>query len=109
MSSEVQEKNKALVRRLLEVVHIKGDLDAVDELLSSDFVDRSLMPGQEADREGYKRTVAELRAPWSRQRLTIEDQLAEGDKVFTRFTGHVVHDRGAFLVMASTGEEWTMT
>ena len=109
MSSEVQEKNRALVRRLLEVVHIKGDLDAVDELLSSDFVDRSLMPGQEADREGYKRTVAELRAPWSHQRLTIEDQIAEGDKVFTRFTAHGVHDRGEFLGMAPTGEEWTIT
>jgi ketosteroid isomerase-like protein len=62
--SEVQEINKALVRRLLEVVHTKGDLAAVDELLSSDFVDQSLMSGQEGDREGFKRSTAALRAPF---------------------------------------------
>src|SRR3712207_5708084 len=95
--SEVQEDNKALVRRLLEEVHTKGDLDAIDELLSSDFVDNSLMLGQEADREGYKRSVAENRAAWSHQRLTIEDQIAEGDKVLTRVTQHAIHDRGEWL------------
>jgi hypothetical protein len=47
--SEAQENNKALVRCLLEVVHTKGALDAIDELLSADFVDHSLMPGQKGD------------------------------------------------------------
>ena len=47
MSAE--EKNKDLVRRLLEA-HARGDLDAIDELLAPDFVDRSLLPGQ----EGFK-------------------------------------------------------
>jgi ketosteroid isomerase-like protein len=62
--SEAHEKNKALVRRFLEVVYTKGDLDAIEELLSSEFVDRSPMPGQEADREGYKRSTAEIQAPF---------------------------------------------
>ncbi len=107
MSSE--EKNKALIRRFLETVHTKGDLDAIDELLSSDFVDRSLMAGQEGDREGYKRGAAELRAPFSRIRMTIEDQIAERDKVLTRSTVRGVHDRGEFLGLAPTGEEWAIT
>jgi predicted ester cyclase len=107
--SEVQEINKALVRRLLEVVHTKGDLAAVDELLSSDFVDHSLMSEQEGDREGFKRSTAELRAPFSHHRLTIEDQIAEGDKVLTRATFRAVHDRGELLGMAPTGEEWAIT
>ena len=106
MSSQ-EEKNKALVRRLLEVAHTQGDLDAIDELLSSDFVDHSLMPGQEGDREGYKRSMAEIRAPWSDHYLTIEDQIAEGDKVFTRVTVHAIQDRGEFLGLAPAGEEWT--
>ena len=107
--SEAQENNKALVRRFLKEVHTKGNLDVIDELLSSDFVDHSLMSGQEGDREGYKRSMAEITAPWSHTRLIIEDQIAEGDKVLTRITARGIHDRGEFLGMAHTGEEWTIT
>ncbi len=109
MSSEAHEKNKALVRRCLEAVYTKGDLDAIDELLSLDFVDYSLMPGQEADREGYKRSTAEIQAPFSHVHLTIEDQIAEGDKVLTRAAFHGIRDRGELLGLAPTGEEWTLT
>ena len=87
----------------------KGNLDVIDELLSPDFVDHSLMPGQAGDREGYKRTTVELWAPFSHQRLTIEDQIAEGDKVFTRVTHHAIHDRGEVQGLAPTGEEWILT
>jgi predicted ester cyclase len=109
VSSEAQEKNKILVRRFLEEVHAKRNFDAIDELLSPDFVDRSLMPGQEGDREGYKRSTAEILAPWSQTRLTIEDQIAEGDKVLTRATLRGIHDQGEFLGMAPTGKEWAIT
>ena len=44
MSSE-QEKNKALARRFLEAT-ARGDLDAMDEMIAPDFVDRSLMPAK---------------------------------------------------------------
>jgi serine phosphatase RsbU (regulator of sigma subunit)/predicted ester cyclase len=104
VSSEV--KNKALARRFLEAT-ARGDLDAMDEMMAPDFVDRSLMPGQEPDREGYKRSVVEMDAPVSHQRVTIEDQIAEGDKVLTRATFRGVHDQGEFLGMPPTGEEWT--
>ena len=97
--SETQDNNKALVRRLLEV-ETKGDLSAIDELVSSDFVDHSLMPGQEGDREGYKRSTAETSALFPHLRLTIEDQIAEGNKVLTRATFRGVHDRGEFLGLA---------
>ncbi len=56
------EENKALVRRFLEDL-ARGNLDVIDELLSPDLVDRSLLPGQEANREGYKRSMAGFRAP----------------------------------------------
>jgi hypothetical protein len=49
----------------------------MDEMIASDFVDRSLMSGQEPDREGFKRSVAEMDAPFTNQRVTIEDQIAE--------------------------------
>ena len=48
-----------------------------------DFVDGRLLPGQEPDREGYKRSIAEMNAPFSNIRITIDEQVAEGDKVAT--------------------------
>ncbi len=50
MSSEAEE-NKAIARRFLEETMAKGNLDVIDELVSPDFVDRSLMPGQGPTRE----------------------------------------------------------
>ncbi len=99
----MSEENKALARRFLEA-QAKGDLDTLDELMAPDFADRSLLPGQESDREGYKRSVAEILAVFSNISLTIEDQIAAGDKVATRYTGRSVH-RGEFLGAAPTGEE----
>jgi serine phosphatase RsbU (regulator of sigma subunit)/predicted ester cyclase len=106
--SSVEEHNKALARRFVEA-NANGDLDALDELLAPDFVDHSLMPRQGGDREGYKRSTAEVRASWSHLRLTIEDQIAEEDKVLSRATLRGVHDRGEFLGLAPTGEEWAIT
>ena len=84
LSSE-EEKNMALVRRFLEA-QANADLDTIEELLAPDFVDRSLLPGQEPSREGYKQQVAEQIAALSDVRCIIEDQLAQGDKVVTRIT-----------------------
>ena len=52
VSSE-EEKNKALVRQFFEA-HLEKDLAALEEMMAPDFVDRSLMPGQEPDREGLQ-------------------------------------------------------
>jgi ketosteroid isomerase-like protein len=59
VSSEAEE-NKAIARRFLEEHMVKGNLDVIDELLSPDFVDRSLLPGQGPTREDFKRSVAEV-------------------------------------------------
>jgi serine phosphatase RsbU (regulator of sigma subunit)/ketosteroid isomerase-like protein len=77
------EENKAVVRRFLEEL-VKGNFDVVDELLSPDFVDRSLMPGQGSTREDYKRSVAEIHEAFSGTSFTIVVQVAEGDTVVTK-------------------------
>ncbi len=102
------EEKKALVRRFYEA-HLKGDLDAMREIMAPDFADRSLFPGEEgSDREAYIRGVAEDRAAISVLRLTIDDQIAEGDKVVTRYTERSVR-RGEFLGVAPTGKEESST
>jgi serine phosphatase RsbU (regulator of sigma subunit)/ketosteroid isomerase-like protein len=107
LSSE-EEKNMALVRRFLEA-QANADLDTIEELLAPDFVDRSLLPGQEPTREGYKQQVAEQIAALSDVRCIIEDQLAQGDKVVTRITWRSVHDRGEYFGLMPRGKEVEVT
>ena len=104
----MSEENKALVRRLIKEVE-KGNLNFVDEVLAPDFVDRDVLPGQGQDRKGYKRSLSEDRAAFSNFEITIEDQIAEGDKVVTRLTWRGTHDRGPFMRMPPTGKKVEVT
>ena len=97
------EENKALVRRFLEEL-VKGNLDVVDELLSPDFVDRSLMPGQGSTREDYKRSVAEYLEAFPITSFTIEEQIAEGDTIVTKYTESGIQ-RSEVMGIPPTGEE----
>jgi predicted ester cyclase len=101
------EENRALARRFMEA-RIKGDLDAVDEMMAPDFVNHNrLLPGQESDREDYLRGIAAYQAALSERRLIVEDQLAADDKVVTRFIVHAIHDRGELMGVAPTGRDLT--
>ena len=102
------EANKALVRRFFEA-QAEGDLHALDEMMASDFVDRSLLPGEEPHREGYMRSVTKDHAAFSDIRYIIEDQLAVDDKVVSRITINRIHDREEFVSIAPTGREFEST
>jgi ketosteroid isomerase-like protein len=92
VSSEAEE-NKTLVRRLFEA-RGKLDLDALDKMLAPDFVSHTrVLPGQQLDREGYKRMSLEYAAAFSNTRFTVEEQVAEADKVVSRFTVHATGSR----------------
>jgi len=97
------EENKALVRRFLEE-QAKGNLDVIDELLSPDFVDRGLVPGQGPTREDFKRSIAEILDAFPIISFTIEEQIAEGDTVVTKYTERSVI-RGEWFGMPPTGTE----
>jgi serine phosphatase RsbU (regulator of sigma subunit)/predicted ester cyclase len=102
------EENMALVRRFWEARVVKRDLHAVEEMLAPDFVNRNkLLPGQKPDREDYLRGIAAFHAAQSEGQLIIEDQVAGGNKVVTRFVVHGPHDRGELMGVAPTGKELT--
>ncbi len=102
--SSMEENNKALVRRFLEARSV-ADLAVMDQVLAPNFVDRSVLPGQGPTREDYMQGTAEDHAGVSNLRLYIEDQVASGDKVITRFTVTRTHDRGPHLGIATTGKD----
>src|SRR3712207_1691755 len=102
------EQNMALVRRLFEEVLDRGNLDVADELLAPDFVDHDILPGEEVGVEGFKRAVAEQRALSSDLHFSIEEQIADGDKVVTRVIGSGAHDQKEFRGIAPTGRRITI-
>jgi ketosteroid isomerase-like protein len=69
----------------------RGDLAVIDELIAPDFVLHNPSDPAVGDGpEGYRRWLARRGAPGN-DRITIEDQLAEGDRVATRFTVRGTH------------------
>jgi predicted ester cyclase len=76
--------NKALVRRYYEEVLNQGQLHVIDELADPSFVSY-LADGNSIPLEMYKQIIAGTLSAISNLRVTIEDQLAEGDKVVTRW------------------------
>jgi serine phosphatase RsbU (regulator of sigma subunit)/ketosteroid isomerase-like protein len=102
------EDNKALVRRFVQAQNEK-DLAALEQMMSPDFVDHSVLPGQGSTREDYLRVVAEDQAAFSEARLIIEDQIAEDDKVMNRLKVRGAHDQGMFWGMPPTGAKLETT
>jgi steroid delta-isomerase-like uncharacterized protein len=83
---QAAEVNKAVVRRWFEETD-RGNLTIVDELLPADYVDHNPpLPDLPSGREGVRQSVLLLRAAFPDAVHTIEDQIAEGDKVMTRLT-----------------------
>ena len=105
----VSEKNKALVRRWLYEVFTRVDLDKADELFASNYTlhDPSF-PRDVHGPEGIKRYVNAYRAAFPDLGITVEDQLAEADKVVTRWTVRGTHS-GEFLGLAPTGDVVTVS
>jgi steroid delta-isomerase-like uncharacterized protein len=97
------EQNKATVRRLFDEVWSNGNLDVADELLADAYVFHDPMAPGIRGPEGFKRMVAMYRAGYPDLRFTVEDQLAEGDKVATRWSCEGTH-RGELLGIPATGK-----
>ena len=76
------EANKALMRRYIEEANNGGDIALVDELVAPDYV----WHGGPATREELKRFLAWQRATAPDWHITIQDMIAEGDRVAVRAT-----------------------
>ena len=99
----------ATTRRFFDEVFSQGDLDLVDELFAADYVGHPSGPEQELrGPQGVKDYVGRLREGVPDLALTIEDQVADGDKIATRWTARGTHD-GELLGAAPTGRMATVT
>jgi len=97
--------NKALVRRYLEDAWNKHNPAVVDEIYAADFVDRSPeIPGIPPTRDGLKQFMGVYLRAFPDADITIEDQLVEGDRVVTRWTGRGTQT-GEFMEMPPSGKK----
>ncbi|MEO8744070.1 MAG: ester cyclase [Candidatus Dormiibacterota bacterium] len=106
----MSEQNKALARRGIEEVFNQGKFDVVGELVARNavFHDPSVPGGKFEGPEGFKQFTQIYRNAFPDIKITINDQVAEGDKVVTRWTGTGTH-KGELMGIAPTGKYSTVT
>ena len=97
--------NKLLADRVWQEVWHEGNLDRIDELFAPDFVRHD--PGRTLEGpEQNRQFIRGLRAAFRDLRVTVEDQIAEGDKVCVRYRFDGTHT-GSFQGMPATGKQVT--
>ena len=99
--SSVLEKNKATVTKFLPQVLSVGDIDATGDYFHIDMVEEVPLPGQGPGLAGLKETLATLRQAFPDMHWDVEEQMAEDNRVLTRFVWHGTH-QGAFLGIPPT-------
>jgi steroid delta-isomerase-like uncharacterized protein len=102
-------ENKALARRLLEEAFNAGRLDVTDELVANDFVGHDpALPEEMRGPAGLRELIAGYRSAFPDLRITIEDQIADGDLVVTRWSAKGTH-QGELMGVTATGKQATVT
>jgi steroid delta-isomerase-like uncharacterized protein len=104
------ETNKTVSRRFLEEVWNKGNLAVLDEIIAKDHVNSGpgTIPGLPNGPEGTKQLVTTYRNAFPDIRFTIDEQIAEGDKVVMRWTAQGTH-QGELAGLPATGKSTTVT
>jgi steroid delta-isomerase-like uncharacterized protein len=101
------EDNKALVRRFYDEVFNNKNMAGVDAFVAPNVIDHSLPPGAPGEIEGVRQTITMFLTAFPDLNLTLEDIIAEGDKVVVRWTMRGTH-QGASLGMPPTGKQFTL-
>jgi steroid delta-isomerase-like uncharacterized protein len=94
---DISEENKALARRWFEEVFNAQNLDVSDEITAQDSVNHDpTLTDLPSDPEGDKQVVNLYHGAFPDAQIAVEDQIAEGDRVVTRWTGRGTH-QGEFM------------
>jgi steroid delta-isomerase-like uncharacterized protein len=106
----LSETNKTVSRRFFDEVFGKGKLTVLDEIIAKDHVNSGpgSIPGLPTGPEGTKQLVTVYRNAFPDVHFTIDEQIAEGDKVVTRWSAHGTH-QGELAGLPATGKSSTVT
>jgi steroid delta-isomerase-like uncharacterized protein len=103
----MSEENKAIVRRWVEAFN-EGNLDAVDELVTGSYLRHDPNAPEVRGPEEEKQLIAMYRSAFPDLHFTIEDMIAEGDKVAMRVGISATH-KGELLGIPATGKQLSVT
>ena len=107
--SSVAERNKDLLRRAVKEIWNDGNYDELEEYITRDFAIHFADQGaQIRGIEGVKQFYTELRHAFPDIHFTIDSQIAEADKVVTKWTARGTH-KGVFRGIPPTGRKFSMT
>ncbi|HLF71692.1 MAG TPA: ester cyclase [Dehalococcoidia bacterium] len=99
--------NKAVYRRFIEEAFNKANFAVLDEVLAPNYVIRDTPPGSASGADGVRQVVTMFRSAFPDMKITIEDLVAEGDKVTARSILQGTH-QGALFGIAPTGKQVAM-
>ena len=102
------EENKAVVRRYYDEVLNQRKVDVLDQLAVEDYIEHDPFPGQGNGRADLKARAKLLHDAFNPLSFTIQDVIAEGDKVVVRWT-NAGTDKGGFLGAPATGKDFGTT
>ena len=102
-------ENKAIVRRFFEEAVNKGNMTVVDELIAQNYIEHKGPVGPPSGIEGFKQFIAMVATAFPDLQVTIEDLIAEGDKVVARVTVRGTHKGTLMGNIPPTGKHavWT--
>lgn len=98
---------KAVVQRYYDEVLNAGKIDVLDEIAAEDYIENDPFPGQGNGRADLKARAALLLAAFSPLSFSLEDVIAEGDRVAVRWRSSGTHS-GEFLGIPPTGRDYTI-
>src|SRR4051812_3245239 len=98
------EENKTFMTFFIEEVINKKKLDAVNDLVDEHFIEHIPFPGQGPGREGLKFALNSMFTGFPDMHWTVNEQIAEGEKVVTRFTWTGTQ-KGEFMGISPTNKQ----
>ena len=97
------EENKKFMNHFIKEVINNKNLNAANDLVAEDFTEQVPFPGQEHGREGLKFALNSMFTGFPDMKWTVHEQIAEGEKVVTRFTWTGTH-KGDFMGIPPTNK-----
>ena len=102
------EENKSTSRKLIEESFNKGNYAVIDQIYAANHFNHDLPPGVPNTLEGIKQFTGMYRTAFPDLHTNIDQQIADGDKVVTRWTAHGTN-KGSLLGIPPTNKSATIT
>src|SRR3990172_10120124 len=99
----MSEENKAVVRKFYKMMEL-GDPVMAEDVVLADYVNHNALPGQKSGIEGFREFVTSIKNALPDIQFNVEDQIAEGDKVVSRYTVSGTH-QGTLFGVPATGKQ----